>query len=101
MSAHANGPTCNDPTREHPVTPGFVVELKSPTDPLALLQDKMSEYMAAGAQLGWLIDAEAPVVFLYRAGVPPERLEHPAKISGDPVLPGLVLDRGPIWAPGV
>jgi Uma2 family endonuclease len=66
-----------------------------------LLQDKLSEYMAAGTQLGWLIDPEARVVFLYRPNVPPERLEHPATISGDPVLPGCVLDLGPIWEPGV
>jgi Uma2 family endonuclease len=82
-----------------PVCPDVVVELKSPTDLLALLQDKLSEYMAAGTQLGWLIDPEARVVFLYRPGVPPERLEHPATISGDPVLPGCVLDLGPIWEP--
>ena len=39
-----------------PLCPDFVVELRSPTDSLPLLQDKMEEYIENGARLGWLID---------------------------------------------
>ena len=37
--------------------PDFVIELRSPTDGLSTLQDKMGEYMENGAQLGWLIES--------------------------------------------
>jgi Uma2 family endonuclease len=39
-----------------PLCPDFVVELRSETDTLKGLRDKMQEYMNNGAQLGWLID---------------------------------------------
>ena len=41
-----------------PLCPDFVVELRSPTDSLSVLQDKMQEYLDNGARLGWLIDPE-------------------------------------------
>jgi Uma2 family endonuclease len=35
-----------------PICPDFVVELRSPSDRLSELQDKMQEYLANGARLG-------------------------------------------------
>jgi Uma2 family endonuclease len=52
----------------------------------------MEEYMEAGAQLGWLIDPIEKKVYVYRPGVEVTCLEEPERISGDPVLPGCVLD---------
>ena len=82
-----------------PLCPDFVVELKSPSDPLRFLQEKLHEYLENGAQLGWLIDPEERIVFVYRAGSVAERLDTPTTISGSSVLPGFVLDLNPIWAP--
>ena len=75
-----------------PLCPDFVVELRSPTDSLSALQDKMREYMDNGAQLGWLIDPLGGQVFVYRPGAPAERLEEPDSVSADPVLPGFRLE---------
>ena len=75
-----------------PLCPDFVVELRSPTDGLSALQDKMREYMDNGAQLGWLIDPLGGQVFVYRPGSPAERLEGPDSVSADPVLPGFHLE---------
>ncbi|MFN4066252.1 MAG: Uma2 family endonuclease [Thermosynechococcus sp.] len=80
-----------------PLCPDFVLELKSPTDDLATLQAKLQEYMDNGAQLGWLIDPEARQVYCYRSGQAVQRLEHPATLAGDPVLPNFVMDLGLIW----
>ena len=80
-----------------PTCPDFVLELRSPSDRLQDLQDKMAEYLANGARLGWLLDPEHRRVYVYRPGAPVERLEHPETIAGDPVLPGFVLDLRPIW----
>jgi len=41
-----------------PLCPDFVIELRSPSDPLATLQAKMEEYVENGARLGWLLDPE-------------------------------------------
>ncbi len=72
--------------------PDFVVELRSPSDSRSKLEAKMEEYIAQGVRLGWLIDPELGTVAIYRPGRPVERLERPATLSGEDVLPGFVLD---------
>lgn len=83
-----------------PLTPDFLVELRSPSDPLADLQRKMEEYRDVGTRLGWLIDPTERRVHVYRPGREPEVLDVPDRISGEPELPGFVLDLAPIWQPG-
>jgi Uma2 family endonuclease len=83
-----------------PLCPDFVVEIRSPSDRLSTVQAKMQEYIDNGARLGWLFDPPNRVVYVYRANQAVERLENPATISGDPVLPGFVLDLQRIWGPG-
>jgi Uma2 family endonuclease len=80
-----------------PLCPDFVLELKSPTDELATLQAKLQEYLDNGSQLGWLIDPESGKVYVYRTGQPVQVLERPTSLSGDPVLPGFVVDLTLIW----
>ena len=79
-----------------PLCPDFVVELLSPTDSLTQAQAKMEEYIVNGAQLGWLLDLEHRVAFVYRRGREVERLDDPAELSADPVLPGFVLALGAV-----
>lgn len=83
-----------------PLCPDFVVELRSPTDRLENLREKMREYLENGARLGWLIDPEERKVYVYEAGKEARSLENPGELSGDPVLPGFVLDLRHVWAPG-
>lgn len=80
------------------VCPDFVLELRSPSDPLRFLEAKMQEYIDNGAQLGWLIDPIQRQAHVYRPGAPPQVLDRPDSLSGDPVLPGFVLDLRSIWA---
>ncbi|MBV9851463.1 MAG: Uma2 family endonuclease [Armatimonadetes bacterium] len=79
------------------ICPDFVVELRSETDRLPVLQDKMREYIANGARLGWLIDPQSQRVEVYRPGQDVRVLENPQTVSGDPELPGFVLNLEPIW----
>ncbi|WP_413168368.1 Uma2 family endonuclease [Capilliphycus salinus ALCB114379] len=81
-----------------PICPDFVVELRSASDRLKLLQEKMQEYIENGAELGWLIDPIQKQVYVYRPEVEMECLENPATVSGDPVLSGFVLDLSKIWS---
>lgn len=80
-----------------PLCPDFVLELRSPSDELSMLQAKMVEYIACGALLGWLIDADARQVYVYQPGEPPLHLDQPSALSGDPVLSGFVLDLARIY----
>src|SRR5437879_8887801 len=75
-----------------PVCPDFVIELRSPSDRLSDVQAKMEEYIANGARLGWLLDPFDNCVTIYRPGQPPERIEKPTVVHGDPVLPGFEFD---------
>ena len=83
------------------ICPDFVIELRSRSDRLRDVQAKMEEYLENGARLGWLIDPIDPRhrVYIYRPGAPVEVLEGPETLSGDPELPGFVLEMQRIWEP--
>ena len=72
--------------------PAFVVEIRSRTDNLRPLQDKMELWMAGGVRLGWLIDTRNRQVLIYRAGQDePEILDDPETLDGEGVLPGFTF----------
>lgn len=73
------------------ICPDFVVELRSESDSLSSLQEKMQEYVKNGAQLGWLIDPQNRRVEIYRQEKAVELLTNPSELSADEVLPGFVL----------
>ncbi|OLP20286.1 hypothetical protein BST81_00665 [Leptolyngbya sp. 'hensonii'] len=75
-----------------PICPDFVIELRSRSDRLKPLQDKMREYLACGLQLGWLINRQDQRVEIYRAGQAVEVVAMPISLSGEAVLPGFVLE---------
>ena len=74
------------------IAPDFVIELRSKTDRLAPLKQKMQEYVDNGVRLGWLIDPQAKQVLVYRLGAKEIILENPIAVSGEEVLTGFVLD---------
>ena len=88
-----------------PICPDFAIELRSSSDTLRGLQDKMQEYIDNGALLGLLIDSRSETlrerknrkVYIYRPNREPEILDNPETVSGDPVLPGFVLQMAKIW----
>ena len=80
-----------------PLCPDFVIELRSPTDRLSGLQEKMQEYLANGARLGWLIDPLEKRVHIYRPDQPVAVLDNPISVSGEPVLPGFILNIQELW----
>ena len=84
-----------------PLCPDCAVEIRSPSDPLSTVQAKMQEYIDNGAGLAWLIDPSRRMIYVYRPNQPVESLDNPATISGDPVLPGFVLDLQRVWGPGI
>ena len=79
------------------ICPDFVIELRSSSDTLKSLQDKMREYIDNGAKLGWLIDPQQRRVEIYRPGKDLDVLENPAELSSEAVLPGFVLNLRRVW----
>ena len=75
-----------------PIDPDFVIELRSPTDKLDTLQQKMEEYIECGVKLGWLINPQDKQVEIYRQKQSKEILDNPVSLSGEDVLPGLKVD---------
>jgi Uma2 family endonuclease len=89
---HWNALTPEQQEKFLPLCPDFVVELMSPSDALKTTQAKMQEYIDNGAQLGWLIDRQTQQVEIYRLGHAVEVVRSPQTLSGEDVLPGLILD---------
>ena len=82
-----------------PICPDFVVELRSPSDRLRVLRDKMAEWLANGAPLGWLIDPETRSAEIYRPGHEPELRTDLSRLTGEGPVAGFVLDLLPVWDP--
>lgn len=80
-----------------PICPDFVVELRSKSDNMEPLREKMREYIANEAILGWLIDRKNQKIEIYRQNQDVEILDRPRTLSGEDVLPGFVLDLTDVW----
>jgi Uma2 family endonuclease len=74
-----------------PIAPDFVIELRSRTDSLKSLQEKMQEYMDSNVQLGWMFNPQDQQVEIYRQGQEKEVRSLPTKLSGEKILPGFEL----------
>jgi Uma2 family endonuclease len=82
-----------------PICPDFVIELRPQSiqdgkltpQPLAELRAKMTEYLASGLRLGWLINPQDQQVEIYRADQAIEVIAMPTTLSGENVLPGFEL----------
>lgn len=80
-----------------PIAPDFIVELRSSSDALVSLQDKMDEYIANGVRLGLLIDRKSEQVHVYRPNTAPVILNRPETVNCEPELPGFILNMAKIW----
>jgi Uma2 family endonuclease len=86
-------------SRYWPICPNFVIELRSQSDRLRVLREKMGEWLVNGAELGWLIDPETRTVEIYRPGAEAEILTEAASVAGEGPVDGFVLSLGPVWDP--
>lgn len=75
-----------------PLCPDFVIELRSPSDRLPPLKEKMLEWIANGCRLAWLIDRKEEQVHIYRTDGSIEIVKSfSEKLSGEDVVPGFEL----------
>jgi Uma2 family endonuclease len=80
-----------------PVCPEFVVEVKSPSDRITTLHAKMEQWLRNGVQLGFLLNTDNETAYVYRPGQPMQEVQgYDNELSGEPLLPGFVLDLRPL-----
>ena len=77
--------------------PDFVIEVRSDSDRLNPLRAKMAEYLAQGAQLGWLIDPKNRSVEIYRPNGEVEKRSGADSLAGEGPVAGFVLDLRSVW----
>ena len=80
-----------------PLCPDFVIELRSPSDRLTELQEKMQEYQNNGTRLGWLINRQSRQVEISRSNQAVEVIDSPTMLTGESVLPQFQLNLESIW----
>jgi Uma2 family endonuclease len=81
-----------------PICPEFIAEMRSQSDPIGPLKEKMELWMANGAQLGWLIDPYTAMVYIYRPGQEPKTLHRPEVLEGEGPIAGFRLEMDRFWA---
>jgi Uma2 family endonuclease len=79
--------------------PDFIIEVRSKTDRLRNLREKMGEWIANGAGVAWMIDPENRTVEIYRPNADAETMTNPNSVNGEGPVAGFVLDLPPVWDP--
>jgi Uma2 family endonuclease len=71
-----------------PFAPDLAVEVVSPSERPAEILDKVRDYLAAGSRLVWVVNPRRRHVQVFREDGTLAVVEPPARLTGDPVLPG-------------
>jgi Uma2 family endonuclease len=77
------------------IAPNFVIELRSATDALPILQEKRQQYLNAGLRLAGLINPQQQQVEIDRLRQTPATRHFPTELSGEDVLPEFSLNLDP------
>lgn len=81
------------------IPPDLMVEVKSPTDSLEELQDKITEFLAQGTVVGILVNPDDRTVTLYRLNQAPEVLHDDDILTVPDLLPGWEVPISEFWSP--
>jgi Uma2 family endonuclease len=80
------------PTQGHlRIAPELVIEVVSPNDVAADVNEKVREYLAAGVLLIWVVYPEPRSIDVYRASANNSQLSEVDELSGEDVVPGFSL----------
>jgi Uma2 family endonuclease len=74
-----------------PVAPDLVVEVLSPSDTAGEVLEKIEDWLDAGTRLVWVVDPERKKVKVYAPGRAAQSFTMKDQLSGEEVLPGLLL----------
>jgi Uma2 family endonuclease len=78
------------------ICPDFILELRSSSDNIQDLREKMEEYIRNGCRLAWLVDPLQRKTMVYRQDGSVQVVAFDQKLEGDEVLPGFGLVMGDV-----
>ncbi len=81
------------------LTPDLMVEVKSPTDSLTKLREKIDEFLSLGTRVGLLIHPEQRWVEVRRSGQEPLTLHDGEALTVPDLLPGWSVKVEDLWSP--
>ena len=74
-----------------PGAPDFLVEIRSKSDSLETLKEKMNEWIESGCRLAFLIDPVERKAYVYRQDRSVTEFPYNATLTGEDVLKGLTI----------
>jgi Uma2 family endonuclease len=81
------------------LAPDLMVEVKSPSDTLKSLRDKIKDFLAQGTRVGILINPEKHKLEIYRADSEPIILGDSDVLTVPDLLPGWEVAVSDLWSP--
>jgi Uma2 family endonuclease len=81
------------------VVPDLIFEVRSKTDTLKKLREKIQVFMNLGTSMGVLVDPRTHTMEVYRAGQEMIVLGDGDRLSAPDLLPGWELEVAEVWAP--
>lgn len=84
-------PTLMSPEGYLTTIPELVVEVRSKNDMQPEIDQKVSDYLAAGVVLVWVADPDTRTVTVYQSGRPPVVLTAADTLTALPVIPGFAV----------
>ena len=86
------------PTGYAELTPDLAVEVRSPSDSLTQLREKIQSFLAIGTQVGILVDPRSRTVEVYRPGQEtPQVLQDGDVLTVPELLPGWSVAIADLW----
>jgi len=73
------------------IAPDLVVEIISPSESAGMIHDKVTDYLAAGVRLVWLVYPRSQTAQVYRSFTQSRLLTPADSLEGEDVLPGFSL----------
>lgn len=80
------------PTGWWKVPPSLAVEVVSPANTMAEIQEKVLEYLEAGTERVWVIEPRSRAVTVWRPPARAEALREEDTLEGEDLLPGFRLE---------
>lgn len=90
-------PTSGLPEGYFPGPPDLAVEVVSPDDPAAEVQEKVETFLAAGTRLVWVLYPRTCSVVVYQLSGAAQTLRAGDMLDGEEVLPGFSIRVGELF----
>jgi Uma2 family endonuclease len=90
-------PPTGIPVAYWPGAPDLAVEVVSPGNSRREIEEKITEYLAAGVRLVWIIRPKQRTVTIHRAQAEPVTLNESDTLDGQDVIPGFQYNVGRIF----